>query len=85
MELIEKEGKYYCPACGSNRIMEVSQNTLIKRTNLNTGKLINPNTGKTGMSNREKALEYDCASNDGIGCWYHECRKCGWTSEMYTE
>lgn len=84
-ELVYKEGKYHCPECGSQRITEVSQNVIIKMADINTGKLINPYTGKAAMSNREKALAYDAASGEGVGCWFHECRKCGWKSELMTE
>ena len=81
--VMEKDGIYICPECGSKRITEVSQNALIKMINVNTGKLINPITGNY-MSNRDKAREYDNASSDGIGCWYYECRRCGWKSELLT-
>lgn len=85
MNVIRENGVYICPYCGSRKITEISQNVLIKHTNVNTGKLINPFTGKGYMSNRDKADEYDRASMDGIGCWYYECRRCGWMSSMFVE
>lgn len=80
-----KDGTYICPECGSKRITEISQNVLIKMNDANTGKLINPKTGERYMSNRDKAFAYDNASGDGIGCWYYECRKCGWKSDLLAE
>mgnify|MGYP001049026294 CR=1 FL=1 len=84
-EIIEEDGKYICPKCGSKRILLNEQCVLQKVTNANSGKLLNPYTLKARMSNREKAFEYDNASVDGVGCWYYECGKCGWTSQPYTE
>lgn len=83
--VIRINGIYICPECNSKMITEVSRNALIKMINANTGKLINPITGKSYMSNRDKAREYDNASSDGIGCWYYECRRCGWKSELLVE
>ena len=83
--VIVKDGIYICPECGSKRITEVSQNVIIKMTNINTGKLINPYTGKSYISNKDKARWYDNAGVDGVGCWYYECRKCGWKSDLLTE
>lgn len=54
-------------------------------TNVNTGKLINPETGKSFVSNKYKAFMYDNATSDGVGCWYYECRNCGWKSELLVE
>lgn len=85
MNVIRENDIYICPNCGSRKITEISQNVLIKYTNANTGKLINPYTGKGYMSNRDKADEYDRASTDGVGCWYYECRRCGWKSSMLVE
>lgn len=83
--LIVENGIYRCPECHSKKITEVSQNVLIKMINLNTGKLINPETGKCFVSNKYKAFVYDSASSDGVGCWYYECRNCGWKSELLVE
>ena len=74
-----------CPECGSTKITTVTQNALIKMRDLNSGAVINPYTGKKYMSNRDKAKAYDTASTDGVGCWYHECRKCSWKSPLFTE
>lgn len=84
-QIIQKDGIYRCPDCGSKRITEVSQNVLIKMTNINTGRLIDHATGRGNMSNKRKAQEYDAACLDGVGCWFYECRKCGWKSEMIIE
>lgn len=85
MDVKTKRSISVCPVCGSGRIIEISQAVLIKMRNVNTGKMLNPNTRKSYMSNREKASAYDNASSDGIGCWYHECRRCGWKSDIYIE
>lgn len=53
--------------------------------NVNGGGTINPESGRHYMSNRDKALAYDNACLDGIGCWYYECRKCGWRSDLLVE
>lgn len=74
-----------CPECGSKCITEITQNVLIKAKDVNSGKEINLVTGKHYMSNRAKALSYDLASMDGVGCWYYECRRCGWKSEIFVE
>ena len=84
-EIVVVDGIYSCPVCNSKRITEYSQCTLQKQNNVNTGKLINPNNGKGYMSNREKARDYNSASIDGVGCWYYECRKCGWNGELLVE
>ncbi len=84
-EIIVRDGVYICPECGGRRITEISQNVLIKAKNINGGAEINPYTGRHYMSNRDKAFAYDKASIDGIGCWYYECRKCGWKSDLLTE
>jgi len=84
-KIIEQDGKYICPKCGSKRILLQEQCVVYKTLNANNEKLLNPITLKSRMSNREKAREYDRALIDGVGCWYYECRKCGWTSKIYTE
>lgn len=84
-KIIIRDEVYICPECGSKRITEITQNTLIKMKNVNGGAAINPGTGKHYMSNRDKAFAYDNASLDGIGCWYYKCRKCGWKSEILVE
>lgn len=84
-ELLVVDGVYRCPFCGSKRITEISQNVLIKKADVNTSKQINPFTGKHYVSNRIKALLYDSAIIDGVGCWYYECRKCGWKSNLFAE
>lgn len=55
-ELILENGIYRCPECHSRKITVISQNTLIKMTNLNTGKLINPEIGRSYISNKYKAM-----------------------------
>lgn len=84
-KIIKQDGKYICQKCGSKRILLHEQCVLQKVSNANSGKSLNPYTLKARMSNREKAGRYDNASIDGVGCWYYECRKCGWTSKIYTE
>lgn len=84
-EIIEQDGKYICPKCGSKRILLNAQCILEKVTDANSGKSLNPYTLKARMSNREKAFKYDHASTNGVGCWYYTCKKCGWTSKIYTE
>lgn len=84
-EIIEQDEKYICPKCKSKRILLNEQCVLQKVSNANSRKLLNPRTLKAHMSSREKAGCYDNASTDGVGCWYYECRKCGWTSKIYTE
>lgn len=60
-EIIIEGGIYKCPECGSKRVLEISQNVIEKMVDANTRKLISPSTGKSYMSNREKAIEYDLA------------------------
>ena len=84
-EILEKDGIYICPECGSKHITEVSQNVLLKMTDANTRKLMNPETGRMYFSKRDKAWAYDNAAPEGIGCWYYECRKCGWKSDLLVE
>lgn len=84
-EIIIENGIYYCPECNSKRITIHEQCVLQKDVNINTRKILNPRTGKSYMSNQQKAYEYDHAITDGIGCWYYECRKCGWKSELLVE
>lgn len=84
-EIIEEDGKYICPKCGSKRILINEQCILQKVIDANSEKMLNPHTLKNRMSNREKAHEYDRATTDGAGCWCYECKKCGWISKMYTE
>lgn len=84
-KIIIRDEVYICPECGNKRITEITQNALIKMKNVNGGGTINPKSGRHYMSNRDKALAYDNACLDGIGCWYYECRKCGWKSDLLVE
>ena len=84
-DILIVDGIYFCPKCNSKRIILHQQCVIQKAENINTGKIINPRTNKSYMSNREKAHEYDMASTDGIGCWNYECKKCGWTSGLCVE
>ena len=84
-EVVKENGIYKCPECGSKKITTNAQCVLHKKMDANTGKLLNPKTNKTRMSNQEKAFEYNMASMESIGCWYHECRKCGWTGDLEVE
>lgn len=85
-EIIQKNGVYLCPKCGSKRVTEYFQAVLQKAKDVNTGTSINLRTNKPyKMSNREKAQMYDMATTEGVGCWSYECRKCGWSSQIYTE
>lgn len=83
--IITEDSVYHCPICNSKRIIEISQNVLLKGRNVNTGVKLNPNTYKRITSNREKAYFYDTASLDGVGCWHYECLRCHWESKIYTE
>lgn len=84
-EIINEDGIILCPECGSRRVTEILQASLSKMCDANTRKIINPYTGKRYMSNRDKAMAYDAAAGDGIGCWFYECRRCGWESEIHVE
>lgn len=84
-EIINSDGMFVCPDCGSKRITECLQAALLKMSDANTNKTINPYTGKRYMSNRDKAMAYDAATGDGVGCWFYECRNCGWKSKLYVE
>lgn len=84
-DLVEKNGICYCPICNSKKISECVQAVINKENDYNTRKIINPSTGLSKMTNKEKAAAYDDASGEGVGCWYFKCRKCGWNSELYTE
>ena len=84
-EVINECGVILCPNCGSRRITEILQATLTKMYDANSGRIINPYTGKGYMSNRDKAMAYDASVSDSIGCWAYKCRKCGWESRLYTE
>ena len=78
-DIVIIDGTYLCPECNSKRIILHQQCVIQKAENINTGKIINPRTNKSYMSNREKAHEYDMASTD------YECKKCGWTSGLCVE
>lgn len=84
-EIMNEDGIQVCPDCGSKRITLVLQAALLKMSDANTGRTINPYTGERRMSNRDKAKAYDAATGDGVGCWFYICRRCGWKSEMLTE
>lgn len=84
-DIVIVDGTYFCPKCNSKRIILHQQCVVQKATSINTGALLNPYTHKNYMSNKEKAHEYDMASTDGAGCWYYECKKCGWTSDVLVE
>lgn len=84
-EIINRDGIFACPDCGSKRITEILQAALVKMSDANTDRTINPYTGKRYMSNRDKAVAYDAAGPDGVGCWFYECRRCGWKSKLYVE
>lgn len=83
--IMDEAGICVCPVCGSKRITQVLQTALIKMIDANTQKPINPCTGRRYLSNRDKAAAYDMAAGDGIGCYFYECRKCGWKSELTVE
>ena len=85
-EVVENDGVYSCPFCGSNKINLCSQTVLMKTEDANTGKEVDERTNKIKkLTNREKVIAYNNASTDGVGCWYYSCRKCGWVSKVYTE
>lgn len=84
-DIVIIDGTYFCPKCNSKRITLNQQCVIQKVININTGRTLNPRTNESYMSNREKAYEYDMASTDGVGCWYYECRKCGWASDILVE
>jgi len=81
-DIIIKDGKYICPKCGSRRILIDEECVVYKTLDANSGKILNPRTLKSQMSNREKAEEYNKAETDGIGQWQYKCRECGWKSEV---
>jgi predicted RNA-binding Zn-ribbon protein involved in translation (DUF1610 family) len=74
-EIVYKNMVYYCPVCGSKKITMNMSAVLNKQTDANPYR----------MSNKEKALAYNSASTEGVGCWNYECRKCGWISETLVE
>ena len=76
-----------CPECGSLRITVHEQRNLYVDRNLSSGKAFIMRNGKMShMSNRDKALSFDCADmSSGGGCFSYECRKCGWVSGIYAE
>lgn len=85
-KVVENDGVYSCPFCGSKKINLCTQAVLIKTKDANTGKEVDERTNKIRkLTNREKAMEYDNATTDGVGCWHYSCRKCGWQSDIYTE
>lgn len=83
-EIIIQDDVMRCPICGSKKITEVSQNVLIKNIDANTHKEIS-SWGKKYVSNKEKAVAYDRASTEGVGCWHFDCRECNWMSKLYVE
>lgn len=76
-----------CPECGSTRITVHEQRNLYIDRNLSSGKPFIIRDGKVKpMSNRDKAIAFNCADmSSGAGCCSYECRKCGWSSKLYTE
>ena len=85
LEPIWDDEKCCCPVCGSKKILRMEQCVVYKVYSENTGAQLNPHTLKSYMSNREKALEYDNASPEGVGCWNYQCTRCGWQSEIFVE
>lgn len=85
-KVVENDGVYSCPFCGSKKINLCTQAALMKTEDANTGKEVDECANKIRkLTNREKAIAYDNASTDGVGCWHYTCRKCGWVSEIYRE
>lgn len=63
-----------------------TQAVLMKTEDAKTGKEVDECTNKIRkLTNREKAMAYDNASTEGVGCWNYSCRKCDWQSEIYIE
>lgn len=66
-KVVENDGVYSCPFCGSKKINLCSQTVLIKIEDANTGKEVDERTNKIRkLTNREKATAYDTASIDGV-------------------
>lgn len=55
-DIVIIDGTYLCPECNSKRIILHQQCVIQKAENINTGKIINPRTNKSYMSNREKRM-----------------------------
>lgn len=45
-KIINEDGILLCPECGSRRVTEILQASLLKMCDANTRKIINPYTGK---------------------------------------
>lgn len=71
----------FCPECGSRRISEIQQVTLLKEYDASTGKLLNPDTHKSEFPLKKQAEHYREAAD--TQCFNYQCRKCGWTSELF--
>lgn len=82
---IIKDDIYICPICGSKKLIRIDQCVIYKKYDVKSNKLLNPITLQAYMSNRQKAFEYNAATDEGVGCWMYECRKCGWSSRLFTE
>lgn len=84
--IVDGEGNC-CPECGSLKITVHEQRNLQVDINLITGKAFKIKNGKMKqLTNKEKAIGFDGADSvGGGGCWSYECRKCGWTSEVFHE
>ena len=63
-----------CPKCGSKRIIENIQYPMETEFDLRIYK----------PSNRLLALRY-LSSQVDAQCWFYECSKCGWISELFTQ
>lgn len=57
----------------------------LKLQKLFTDKNMTDRAYKGRLKKLQQDTAYDKASGDGIGCWFYECRKCRWRSEITTE
>lgn len=76
-----------CPKCGSKRIVETDQYPMHVEYDLKTGKeIFRDDKGKriykpsnSLIASYWKAMQFDAQ------CWWYECSKCGWRSELFTQ
>lgn len=75
-----------CPKCGSKKVSIHCQYPLFVKRDINTRKeIITDAEGNSlKISNKLLARIYRQSQSDAQ-CWHYQCRKCKWTSGMFTQ
>lgn len=76
MKMIYKKGIYYCPECGSRKVVEVQQHLIFKRFDLNTKNFVSLYDKSEKMNLPSVVFSYDNSQCIGVLCY--ECVDCKW-------